>query len=178
MTQQLAAQRREASRRVKMVAADVLANRKNEIHDMITRRAYELFESRGRVHGHDIKDWIEAELEVLHPCRHDLKESGEAIIFLAELPGSFTPDQLSVSVEPRRLTVSGEREWAVMCGGDKPADTEKRTQRIFRMAELPADVDPSRTAVKIEGDLLEIVMPKVAAAKKPIGKAEAASSRR
>lgn len=29
--------------------------------DEITRVAYELFERRGRVHGHDLEDWLEAE---------------------------------------------------------------------------------------------------------------------
>ena len=27
----------------------------------VARAAYELFERRGRVHGHDLEDWLEAE---------------------------------------------------------------------------------------------------------------------
>ena len=27
----------------------------------VARAAYELFEHRGRVHGHDLEDWLEAE---------------------------------------------------------------------------------------------------------------------
>jgi hypothetical protein len=30
----------------------------------IRRRAYELFEQRGRQHGHDFDDWLRAEAEV------------------------------------------------------------------------------------------------------------------
>jgi hypothetical protein len=32
--------------------------------ETIRRRAYELFEQRGREDGHDFEDWITAELEV------------------------------------------------------------------------------------------------------------------
>ncbi len=32
--------------------------------DKIRLRAYELFESRGREHGHDLDDWLQAEQEI------------------------------------------------------------------------------------------------------------------
>ena len=178
MKEQSPPQRRAATTQVKLVTPNILLNRKNEIQSKIARRAYELFESRGFVHGHDIDDWIEAELELLRPYRHDLKESAEAIVFRADLSGSFAADQLNISVEPRRLTVSGERESEVICGGDTPAHTEKRTQRIFGVEELPVNVDPSRATAKLKGEILEIVMPKVAADNKPGGKSKAASSGR
>jgi hypothetical protein len=158
--QSAASRQRETTKQVKLVDADVSINRQDEIRDMIARRAYESFERRGRVHGHDINDWIDAELEVVHPCRHELKEAAGALIFLAELPGTFTAEQISVSVEPRRLTVSAEREFDVTCGGNEPAHTEKRTQRIFQVEELPVDIDPSRVTTKLDIETLEIVMPK------------------
>ena len=34
-------------------------------HDEVAARAYELFEERGRTHGHDLDDWLQAESEVL-----------------------------------------------------------------------------------------------------------------
>lgn len=33
------------------------------LHEEIQRRAYELYEKRGRVHGHDVDDWLSAEAE-------------------------------------------------------------------------------------------------------------------
>jgi HSP20 family molecular chaperone IbpA len=178
MKEQSPPQRPEAATQVKLVTPDILLNLKNEIQNMIARRAYELFESRGFAHGHDVDDWIEAELELLHPYRHDLQESVEAIVFRADLPGSFAADQLNVSVEPRRLIISGERELAVTCVGDGPTHAEKRTQRIFGVEELRVDVDPSRSMAKLKGEIFEIVMPKVAAANKPSRKSKAASSGR
>jgi HSP20 family molecular chaperone IbpA len=139
-----------------------MVSRRDQIEDMVARRTHEIFESRGRADGHDFDDWVQAELELLHPCRHSLKQSEEELIFNAELPGTFTADQLNVSLEPRRLILSGERKLSVTCGGDVPAHTEKRTQQIFQVEDLPVEVDPSRANVRLNGELLEVRMPKVA----------------
>ena len=37
-------------------------------HDAIERRAYELYEQRGRAHGHDWDDWLQAERELARPA--------------------------------------------------------------------------------------------------------------
>jgi hypothetical protein len=36
----------------------------HEIYDQIARTAYELFERRGLMHGHDVEDWLEAERRI------------------------------------------------------------------------------------------------------------------
>jgi hypothetical protein len=36
-----------------------------ELDEQICRRAYELYEARGRAHGHDREDWLQAEAEIL-----------------------------------------------------------------------------------------------------------------
>ena len=35
------------------------------LHEMIANRAYELYENRGCVEGHDCEDWLDAERRVL-----------------------------------------------------------------------------------------------------------------
>src|SRR5437879_9029060 len=80
MREQTVAQQREAATPVQWVTADTLLNRKTELDVMIARRAFELFEGRGGGHGHDVDDWITAELELLRPYRHDLKESAGAVL--------------------------------------------------------------------------------------------------
>jgi hypothetical protein len=32
-----------------------------KVREMIAKKAYELYEQRGREHGHDLDDWLEAE---------------------------------------------------------------------------------------------------------------------
>lgn len=65
---------------VKFVPVQLLQRRNDEIHNMIARRAYELFEYHGRVLNHEIDDWTQAESELIYPCCLDLEESAEEII--------------------------------------------------------------------------------------------------
>jgi len=152
---------------VKIRPSQDLANRISEMHAMIARRAYELFANRGGEHGQDLKDWLEAESDIVHVCFHDLRESDEAVVLRAELPNSFKADQLLVSVEPRRLIVSGERELDMIVGGHYTAHIEKRTRRILRMHDLPSTVEPSKATATLKGETLEIVMPKAAGGANP-----------
>ncbi len=175
MKEQLATQQREEGRPVKLVSAHVLVDRTNEIRDRIACRAYELFESRGYVHGLDVDYWLQAESELLHPCRHEMKESSEATILHADVPGPFSPEQLKISVEPRRLMVSGESELNVLIGDSMGTHTERKPRHIFRVHDLPIEVDPSRTTATLKDEMLEIVLPKAAAAMKPGDKARATS---
>ena len=174
-----AGEKKNAGASVQFVPADMLEQRKMEIHNMIARRAFEHFEHRGPVPGHEIEDWEQAETELLiYPCRHDLRESTEAIILRAELPGSFTADQLKVSVEARRLMVSGEKEINVLYGDAKGTHAELGSQHIFRVHDLPADVDPSKATATLKGTMFEIVLPKAFLTSKTSEKRKSASSRK
>lgn len=102
MKEEPAIQKRQKDVVVKLVPAELLAHRRGEIDRMIARRAYELFEGRGFQHGRDVEDWLQAEDEIVHGCRHDLRESAEAITLRAEMPSSYPADQLLISVEPWR----------------------------------------------------------------------------
>jgi len=51
---------------VLVVEADIL-DRMNETDASIAQRAYEIYESRGSVHGADQDDWFTAEQEILRP---------------------------------------------------------------------------------------------------------------
>ena len=49
--------------------SDPISNRTEQQHtpgreEQIRRRAYFLYEQRGRVNGHDVDDWLQAETEV------------------------------------------------------------------------------------------------------------------
>jgi hypothetical protein len=47
-----------------------------EYHARIARKAYDLFERRGRNEGHDVEDWLEAERLV----KEELLQHGETVI--------------------------------------------------------------------------------------------------
>ena len=176
MKEELTAQKREENVVVKLVPADFLAHQRDDIDRMIAQRAYELFERRRCLHGNDVADWLQAEDEIVHGCRHDLRESTDAITLRAEMPSAYPADQLLVSVEPWRLIVSGEREVDVSYWDGVKTCTETRSQRIFRAHDLPVEVDPSAAKAVLRDNTLEVVMPKADATKKP--EARSASSGR
>ena len=156
---------------MKFVPVQLLQQRNAEIHNMLARRAYELFECHGRVSNHEIDDWMQAESELIFPCRHDLEESEEDIILHIDLPGSLTADQLTVSVEPRRLLVSSEKEISELFGDASDAHWEVRWQQIFRVHHLPADVNPSKATATLNSHAVEIVLSKASLANERCKKA-------
>lgn len=171
MSNESVIQKREKNVVVKLSPAELLDRQREQIDGMIAQRAYELFEGHGCQHGQDVADWLRAEEEVVHPCRHDLRESAEEIILRAAMPNSYSADQLLVSVEPWRLMVSGETEINVGFWDGTKTGTETRTRRIFRAHDLPAKVNPSTATAVLREGTLEVVMPKADAAKKPAAQA-------
>lgn len=53
--------------------------RKKGLHDEITRVAYELYEKRGRAHGYELEDWLEAEKIVMEKHERHARETEQEI---------------------------------------------------------------------------------------------------
>jgi len=49
-------------------------DKKKGIHEEIARVAYELYEKRGRAHGHELEDWLDAERIVMERHARHAKE--------------------------------------------------------------------------------------------------------
>src|ERR1700745_3790853 len=81
----------------------------SELYDVTARRAFDIFESRGRSPGHDQEDWFRAESELLHPVPLNVTESNGEYIVRCEVPGSHSQD-VEVIVEPFRMAISSKRE--------------------------------------------------------------------
>lgn len=53
-----------------------------DVREQIRRRAYELYELRGREDGHDLEDWLQAQSELLPALKLELlKAYSEAFIW-------------------------------------------------------------------------------------------------
>ena len=144
----------------KMLPGSDLFDRIQEMSNSIARRAFEIFEDRGRAFGHDLEDWLRAESEFLHPIHLDIVESDDEVTVHAEVPG-FSAKELEVGVEPHRLTISGKRETDADRAGKKIIYTEHCVNQIFRPIDLPAEVDSSKVTATLKGGVLELSMPKV-----------------
>jgi HSP20 family protein len=150
---------------LKLLTVGELFNRMNEVYDMVARRAFRIFESNGQQLGHDLEDWLRAESEILHPVHMDVTEAGGQLRVRAEVPG-FTEKDLEISVEANRLTISGKRETREEKKEGKKIFSELSSDRIFRVLELPAEVDAERVTATLKNGVLELEMPKAETAKK------------
>jgi len=90
-------------------SSEEISNQFSQIHDALARRAFDIFESRGRSPGHELEDWSRAESELLHPVPVNVTESNGQYIVRAEVPG-FGGKDLEVMVKPLSLRISGKRE--------------------------------------------------------------------
>lgn len=141
-------------------------NRMERIHNLIERRAFEIFDHGGRFFGRDWSDWFQAEAELLHPVHLEIGESEEALTVHAEVPG-FTAKELDVHVEPRRLTIAGKHEHKKeqRKNGGKTIYSEQCAQEILRSIDLPAAVDTAKISATLQDGILSIELPKAESAK-------------
>lgn len=166
MKQSAAVQQGRHAPPLRLVSAEQMLDRMKEAFDAVARRAFEIFEGNGRRFGRELDDWFEAETELLHPVHLEISETDAALTVRAEVPG-FTEKDIEVSLEPRRLTISGKRESAEERKTGKTVHSERCCNQIFRAVDLPAEVDTASHAIKAVYDhgVLSITLPKLAKAK-------------
>jgi len=139
--------------------SDDFSQRSKEIYDSIARRAFEIFESSGRVSGRDHEDWLKAEAELLHPVHLDIAESDEAVTVRAEVPG-FSPKELEIRLAPRRLAITGKRQTKQEQSAENTVYSERCVDQVFRLVELPAEVNPEKATATLNDGVLQLAIPK------------------
>jgi HSP20 family protein len=146
---------------LKIAEENSLYERMNRIYDTIARRAFEIFENDGWPDGHDQEHWFKAEAELLHPVHVKIKDSDQTLTIQAEVPG-FNASELQYRLEPRRLTIIGQKETTAETRAGTTIYNEQCSQQMLRVIELPAAVDASRTSTTLRNGVLEFTLPKAA----------------
>jgi HSP20 family molecular chaperone IbpA len=153
-----------SSTALNLVSVHKLCEHTQDVFNLIAQRAFEIFENRGCVHGNDRQDWFLAESELLTPVKFHISESGERITARAEVPG-FNRQEITVSLEPRRLSISAKSEPREDHQSRKHIQSLGHEQMIFSVIDLPAEVDLSKVKATLNDGTLEVVMPKADPAK-------------
>jgi HSP20 family protein len=141
-----------------------MVDRFQQVFDSIQKRAYEIFEDRGRWIGHDVSDWLQAESEILHPVRLEIAETDQAVTVRAEVPG-FTIKELEIHAAGNQLTIAGKHESQEENTKGNTIYSERSAQEIFRSVELPSDADDQNLSASLKDGLLTIELPKAPRAK-------------
>lgn len=129
-------------------------SRIDKVMKQMEKRAFQLFEERGREDGHDLEDWFRAEQELLAPVPITITEKNGELRIHAEIPG-FAVKDISLNVEPDALTLQGEHT-------ETKTDTELERRQIYRRVALPADVIPEKAKATWKDGTLDIIVPKAA----------------
>jgi HSP20 family protein len=153
-----------SSNDLNLVSVHELFEDTQHVFNLIARRAFEIFESRGHAQGNDREDWFLAESELLTPVKFHLAESGEQLIARAEVPG-FNREEIKVSLEPHLLSISGKAEPGEDRQSGKHSHSHRHAQLMLRVIDLPCEVDLSKAKATFNDGTLEVVMPKAAPAK-------------
>jgi HSP20 family protein len=136
----------------------------DEFIKRIEKRAYELFENRGRACGHEWEDWFKAENELFKPVNLDVTEKDGMVSIRAEVPG-FKSDELEISLEPERITIKGLHQQDKEEIEEKTYLSESRSRQIFRTLQLPVSVIPEKAEAALNGGVLAIKAPRAVEAK-------------
>jgi HSP20 family protein len=94
----------------------------------------------------------------------DVKEDDKTYLVNAEIPG-VKKDEIQVSIDGNQVAISAE----VKCykeekQGEKVLRTERRYGKVYRAFALPQDVDQDKAQARYENGVLELTLPKKAAA--------------
>jgi HSP20 family protein len=150
---------------LKLVEGDPFFQRMEETYNQLARRAYELFDGRGRQEGHDMEDWLRAESELLKPVPVEIGETDDQLIVRADVPG-FKEKEIEVRVEPHCLIISGKREQSREQTKQKTLYSERRSDEICRLIDLPTPIDSDKVRATLRDGTLEITLSKAHSAKK------------
>ena len=156
-------------------SGDAFFELSEEVRDLISRRAFQLFELRGSVHGHDREDWLQAVSEILVEVPVDVEMTETGFTIRAAAPG-FSQNELDVRVAPRSVCITGKRQDSSEPEVEESVDTQHRSSRIFRAVELPSEIDPASVSATVSDGILEIKVLRVGLGKRIPILANAASA--
>jgi HSP20 family molecular chaperone IbpA len=147
--------------RLSLSAPAGLQSKAQKLQLAIARRAHELFEARGREHGHDLDDWLRAESELLCPVSIAMSESKDCVSVRTNVAG-FNQSEIEVSVEPGRVMILGKKTQST--GTTEPGTTEPKgshPDQILEVIDLATEVIPERAVVELQAGELILELPAV-----------------
>lgn len=133
------------------------ARRICELEQMTARRAHEIFERKGRVHGHDLEDWFEAQAELFIAMPGRFVESEFSLEWKADV-GGFHACDLEVHVDPHRIVILGRRMAKGTPYHSEPTMRRNHEKEIYRVIDLPVKVDPVMVTANIQSGVLTVFL--------------------
>ena len=132
-----------------------------ELEELTARHAHEIFERRGGTHGHDLEDWYEAQAELFVPLQGELTVGEYSVEWKAPV-GGFRAADFEIHVDPYRLVILGRRIAKGTAYRSEPTVRQDREKEIYRVVELPVQVDPVLVTANVQDGMLGVFLLKAA----------------
>lgn len=124
-----------------------------ELQNRIAQRAYQIFENRGKAHGHDVEDWLSAEREILHSLPVHIKDAEHLYTVTANVSG-FVANELEVRAEPFLILIIGRKKESA---GEYLAT---KAGEICRPVDLADEIETNTVIAELSNGELTISMRK------------------
>lgn len=135
---------------------DEMAKRFQEVE----RRAFDLFEKRGREFGHELEDWLNAEHEVLGWPAGELAEKDGSYEMRISLPG-FEAKEVEVTAAPNEIVVHAATKEEKKEEKANVLWTEFGSNDVYRRFEVPNSINVDKVTANLENGLLRIKAPEI-----------------
>jgi HSP20 family protein len=101
---------------------------------------------------------FETPWEMMEPWGIEMEELEKEVVVRTEVPG-FEMNEFEVTLRDNVLTIRAEHKEATEEGA-----AERRHERVERSVTLPAGIEPERIEARLHNGVLEVHVPRVAAA--------------
>lgn len=146
------------------------AEQARRIDEVIARRAYEIFESRGGAGWHELEDWRQAETDVRSKLCFGLTSCNDSLVVGCDVAG-FKEGSVEIWVAPRQMTICGK----LLRHKEQVSSSAHAYQgTVIRVIALPAEIEPSRATLRLKRNFMEIHLPLVRTKQKVRVRAQAA----
>ena len=133
------------------------AEQNRRIDEVIARRAYEIFESRGGSGWHELEDWRQAETDVRSTLCFGRTSSDDSLVVGCDVAG-FKEGSVEIWVAPRQMTICGR---PLRHKEQVSSSAHVYQGTVFRMIALPIEIEPSRATLHLKRRFMEIHLPTV-----------------
>jgi HSP20 family protein len=130
--------------------------------DDVRRRAFELFEGRGRGFGHDLEDWLKAEQEVLGSLAAEVAENDTEFQYQIALPG-FDAKEVEVTASPSEIIVHAQTKAEKKSEKSNVIQTEFSSNEVFRRFETSQPINVENIKATMDKGNLRIMAAKASA---------------
>jgi HSP20 family protein len=140
---------------IELKKTDSILNELDQLHDAISRRAYDLFRHHEGLPTDPLDDWLCAERDLVWRPAVALREKDGQIELLAALAGVNAAD-LDVRVTPEEILITGKTEHHHEARHGTVHLCEFAPGRLFRTVHLPERIDPDSAKAELRNGMLHM----------------------